>query len=205
MKVFTNKEIASLEHLYKINLVNSVTGIKSANLIGSISKNGIENVSVFSSVVHFGSEPPLLGMVFRPTTIARNTYDNIKETEYYSINAIHQAIIKEAHHTSAKYPAEINEFDKTDLIAAYKDDYKVPFVKEAPIQILMKYVNEYPIKENGTLLVLGEIQKLYLKEELLQEDGFVNLSQGEVVGINGLDGYIKPSLIERLPYQRPKI
>ena len=60
---FTNTEIASLEHLYKINLINSVTGIKSANLIGSISNNGIENVSVFSSVVHFGSEPPLLGMI----------------------------------------------------------------------------------------------------------------------------------------------
>ena len=201
---FTNKEIASLEHLYKINLVNSVTGIKSANLIGSISKNGIENVSVFSSVVHFGSEPPLLGMIFRPTTVARNTYDNIKETGFYSINAIHQAIIKEAHHTSAKYPADISEFNQTDLTAEYKLNIDVPFVYKAPVQMLMKYVNEYHIKENGTIMVLGEIQKLYLKEELLQEDGFVNLSQGEVVGINGLDGYIKTTLLERLPYQRPK-
>ncbi|MDO6737197.1 flavin reductase family protein [Wenyingzhuangia sp. 2_MG-2023] len=205
MKVFSKKEISELEHLYKINLINSVTGIKSANLIGSISNSGIPNVSVFSSVVHFGSAPPLLGMVFRPTTVERNTYDNIKENEYYTLNAIHHSIIKDAHHTSAKYPFDVNEFEMTTLEEEYKDASYVPFVKNSPIQMLLKYVNEYKIKENGTILLLGEIQQLYINEELIQNDGFVSLTQGNVVGINGLDGYVKTELIERLPYQRPKI
>ena len=204
MKTFTHKEIASLEHLYKINLINSITGLKSANLVGSISKGGLENVSVFSSVIHLGSEPPLLGMVFRPTTVARNTYDNIKETEYYTINHIHQPIIKDAHHTSAKYPFEVNEFEKTDLEQEIKTNCYTPFVKNAPIQILMKYVNEYKIKENGTIFLIGEIQKLYVQENLIHKDGFVDLAKGKVVALNGLDGYIKTELIERLPYQRPK-
>ena len=204
MKTFTNKEITALEHLYKINLINSITGLKSANLVGSISKGGIENVSVFSSVVHLGSAPPLLGMVFRPTTVARHTYDNIKETEYYTINHIHQSIIKDAHHTSAKYPFEVNEFEKTALEQEIKTECFTPFVKDAPVQILMKYVNEYKIEENGTILLIGEIQKLYVNENLIHEDGFVDLAKGKVVAINGLDGYIKTELIERLPYQRPK-
>ncbi len=204
MKSFTNKEIAALEHLYKINLINSATGFKSANLVGSISNSGIENVSVFSSVVHFGSAPPLLGMVFRPTTVARNTYDNIKENQYYSLNHIHQDMMKEAHHTSAKYPFEVNEFDKTALEQEYKPDSKVPFVKGAPVQLLMKYANEYTIKENGTILLLGEIEKLYVQPQLIHNDGFIDLSKGNVVTINGLDGYVKTELIERLPYQRPK-
>lgn len=204
MKTFTKQEIAHLEHLYKINLINSVTGLKSANLVGSISNSGIPNVSVFSSVVHFGSEPPLLGMVFRPTTVARNTYDNIKENEYYSINHIQQSIIKDAHHTSAKYPFEVNEFEQTNLEEEYKDNMYVPFVKNAPVQLLMKYVNEYTIQENGTILLLGEIQKLYVDDDLIHTDGFVDLAKGNVVAINGLDGYVKTELIERLPYQRPK-
>lgn len=204
MKTFNNQEIASLEHLYKINLINSITGIKSANLLGSISNTGIVNVSVFSSVVHFGSAPPLLGMIFRPTTVARNTYDNIKETGLYTINHIHQDIIKDAHHTSAKYPFEVNEFETTDLEEEYKPQCPIPFVANSPIQLLMKYKNEYNIQENGTILVLGEIQKLYVKENLIHDDGFVDLAKGNVVGINGLDGYLKTELIERLPYQRPK-
>lgn len=204
MKSFSNQEISELEHLYKINLINSITGIKSANLLGSISKNGIANVSVFSSVVHFGSAPPLLGMIFRPTTVARNTYDNIKETGLYTINHIHQEIIKEAHHTSAKYPTEVDEFEMTELDAEYKPQCAIPFVAKSPIQLLMKYKNEYKIKENGTILVLGEIQKLYVKKDLIHNDGFVDLAKGNVVGINGLDGYLKTELIERLAYQRPK-
>ncbi len=204
MKEFTTKEISKLEHLYKINLVNSATGLKSGNMIGSISNSGIVNLSVFSSVIHFGSEPPLLGMVFRPTSVARNTYDNIKENEYYSINHIQQSTVQDAHHTSAKYPFEINEFDKTSLEEEYKKESYIPFVKNAPVQLLMKYVNEYKIEENGTILVIGEIQKLYVKEDLIHEDGFIDLAKGNVVAINGLDGYVKTELIERLPYQRPK-
>ncbi|MGY6650185.1 flavin reductase family protein [Wenyingzhuangia sp. IMCC45574] len=204
MKTFSNKEIKELEHLYKINLINSVTGIKSANLVGSISNSGIVNVSVFSSVVHFGSAPPLLGMIFRPTTVARNTYDNIKENGYYSINHIHQNSITDAHHTSAKYPFEVNEFEVTNLEEEYKTGSATPFVANSPVQLLMKYVNEYKIEENGTILVIGEIQQLYVREDLIHKDGFVDLAKGEVVGINGLDGYVKTDLIERLPYQRPK-
>ncbi|MGY5351482.1 flavin reductase family protein [Wenyingzhuangia sp. IMCC45533] len=204
MKTYTHQEIKELDHIFKINLINSATGFKSANLVGSISDSGIENVSVFSSVVHMGSAPPLLGMIFRPTTVARNTYDNIKENGYYSINHIYQNIIEDAHHTSAKYPFEISEFNQTALTQEFKPDSKIPFVKDAPVQILMKYANEYDIKENGTILLIGEIVKLYVQEDLIHQDGFIDLAKGKVVTINGLDGYVKTDLIERIPYQRPK-
>jgi len=204
MKEFTHIELQDLEHLYKINLVNSVTGYKPANLVGSISNSGVVNLAIFSSVVHLGSAPALLGMIFRPTTVARNTYDNIKENGYYTINHITQEMIIDAHHTSAKYDFEINEFDKTNLEEEYKQNCFLPFVKNAPIQIKLKYVNQYPIKENGTIMVVGSIEKIYIKNELLEQDGYVNLTKGNIVGINGLDGYVKTELIERLPYQRPK-
>ncbi len=112
---FTREQIDNLHHIYKINLINSISGYKSANLIGTKSNDGIPNVAVFSSVVHYGSSPPILGFVLRPTTVNRNTYDNIKENGFYTINHIHEEIIEDAHHTSAKYPANISEFDKTDL------------------------------------------------------------------------------------------
>ncbi|HMQ44573.1 MAG TPA: flavin oxidoreductase, partial [Mariniflexile sp.] len=51
---FTQKQINALEHLYKINLINSCSGYKSANLIGTKSAQGITNVAVFSSVTHLG-------------------------------------------------------------------------------------------------------------------------------------------------------
>ncbi|CAA0254577.1 flavin reductase family protein [Tenacibaculum maritimum] len=201
---FTRKDIDALEHLYKINFVNSLSGFKSANLIATKSVKEVTNVAVFSSVVHYGSAPPILGFVLRPTTVRRNTYDNIKETEFYTINHITESMIHEAHHTSAKYPSKISEFDKTALTEVYKNGFHAPFVKESSVQIAMKYVEEYPIKINNTLLILGEIVAVYVDEVLVEKDGFINLSKNETVAINGLDAYVTPANSKRLPYQRPK-
>jgi flavin reductase (DIM6/NTAB) family NADH-FMN oxidoreductase RutF len=193
---FDKEDIRNLAYVKKINLVNSVTGYKSANLIGTKSKAGISNVAVFS--------PAILGFVLRPTTVIRDTYNNIKETGVFTINPIFKSKIEDAHHTSAKYPEEVSEFDKTSLDEEYKDDWHAPFVKEAPIQIAMKYLEEYEIKANGTILVLAEIVKLHVREELLEEDYLINLSKGEIAAINGLDTYAVPTSNLRLSYQRPK-
>lgn len=204
MAYFSNKDISELNHFYKINLINSCSGFKSANLIGTKSANGNTNVAIFSSVIHLGSDPALLGFIIRPTTVARHTYDNIKETGVYTINHVHQSIMEDAHHTSAKYDASISEFDMTELDASYLNNFHAPYVKNAPVQIAMTYVAEYHIKENGTMLLIGSIEHLNIQDTLLKADGYVNLCEGNVVAINGLDGYTVPKFETRLDYQRPK-
>lgn len=200
----TRAAIDDMEHLYKINLMNSISGYKPANLVATKSKDGITNVAVFSSVVHYGSSPAILGFTLRPTTVVRNTYTNIKETGFYTINSITENIIEEAHHTSAKYPPGISEFDKTNLSEAYKNDFYAPFVAESPLQIGMKFLEEYHIKANNTILVLGEVTDLYFKESMLSDDGFLNLSKEKIAAINGLDTYMVAENYKRLSYQRPK-
>jgi len=205
MTYISNEELDNLHHIYRINLINSCSGYKSANLIGTKSSNGIENVAVFSSVTHIGSNPPMLGFFCRPTTVLRNTYENIKSTGYYTINHIHFPILEDAHHTSAKYDAQISEFDKTNLISEYKNEFKAPFVKDTPLQLAMEYVEEYIIKANDTILVIGKIIGLHLNDDLIEDDGFINLSKAKVAAINGLDGYAIPELNKRFDYQRPKL
>ena len=204
MAFFNNKNIQDLEHLYKINLINSCSGFKSANLIASISNKGVTNVAVFSSVTHLGSNPPTLGFILRPTTIPRDTYKNIKESGIFTINHIYEDAIEDAHHTSAKYPEEVSEFDVTNLEEEFKGSYKVPFVKNSPVQISMKFVEEIYISSNDVLLIVAQIQELYVKDELLENDGLINLSKGNIATINGLDTYAIPKLKKQLSYQRPK-
>ncbi len=202
---FNSDDFNKMHHLYRINLINSCSGYKSANLVGTKSAEGINNVAIFSSITHIGSDPGLLGFFLRPTgTGTRNTYDNIKETGVFTVNHIHESIIEDAHHTSAKYNSTISEFDMTGLEEVYKDSFYAPFVKNVPVQMAMMYVEEYNIKANNTILLIGQIKDLYLNEDLLQKDGFLNLSKAEIVAINGLDGYTIPQLKTRLEYQRPK-
>jgi flavin reductase (DIM6/NTAB) family NADH-FMN oxidoreductase RutF len=204
MKHFTDTAINNLEKLYRINLINSCTGYKSANLIGSKSHNGTENVAIFSSVLHLGSNPPLLGFVLRPNTVPRNTYNNIKKTGFFTVNHVYKDILKDAHHTSAKYDGTISEFDKTQLVSEYKEGFFAPFVSGAPVQIACEYANDYFIQENECLFVVGKIKHLFCDETMLGEDGFMQLDKGETVTINGLDGYALPQLLQREAYARPK-
>jgi len=204
MIYISNEKFEDFEHLYRINLINSCSGYKSANLIGTKSASGQENVAIFSSVVHLGSSPPLLGFICRPTTVMRHTYENIKNTKFYTINHIHSDILEDAHHTSAKYKREISEFDKTKLIPTYKNNFHAPFVKNCPVQLAMRHVNDYFIKENEVILVIGKIEGVHLKNDMLMDDGFIDLSAGNITTINGLDGYSEPKDNVRFQYQRPK-
>ncbi len=201
---FTRKDIDGLNRIFRINLINSCSGYKSANLLGSVSKDGITNVAVFSSVTHLGSNPPVLGFILRPTTVPRNTYKNIKQTGVFTINHIYQEIIEDAHHTSAKYPDEISEFDVTDLEIEHKENCIAPFVKGSPIQMKMRFKEEYFIKTNEVLHIIAEIEELYVEDNLIGKDGFVDLAKGKVAAINGLDAYAIANNNTRFEYQRPK-
>lgn len=203
-RVIQREELSEMEHLFKINLVNSITGYKSANLIGTIDEASQQtNLAVFSSVTHFGSEPPLVGFVLRPTTVLRGTYNNIKKTGYYTINHINASIIEDAHHTSAKYPAEISEFDQTNLTAAFENGFVAPYVKEARVKIGLEFKQEIPIELNGTILILGQIKELIIPEECLLKDGFLDLNAAETVAVSGLDAYHLPKRLARFEYARP--
>ena len=201
---FTRKNINDLEKIKKINLINSCSGYKSANLIGTISKEGITNVAVFSSVTHLGSNPPTLGFILRPTTVPRDTYKNILESGVFTINHIFKDIIEDAHHTSAKYEEAISEFDITSLEDEYYNDCIAPFVKGSPVQMEMKFIEEYHIKSNNVIHIIAEIKNLYVKDDILNEDGFLDLAKGKVAAINGLDAYAIANNNTRFSYQRPK-
>lgn len=204
MKHISKQDLNAMDRIYRLNLINSCTGYKSANLIGTVSIENIHNVAVFSSITHLGSDPALLTFIVRPTTVPRDTYKNILDNKEFTVNHINIDDIKEAHHTSARYPSIISEFDVTDLEKEFKDHYKAPFVKSSNVKLGCKYLNQYEIKENDTLLMVAEINDIYFNEDIIQNDGWLNLETAKTVTVNGLDGYALPSLLDRFKYAKPK-
>ncbi|MBJ33896.1 MAG: flavin oxidoreductase [Flavobacteriaceae bacterium] len=202
---YTRTDINQMDKIFRLNLINSCTGFKSANLLGTKSLNGVSNVAVFSSITHLGSNPPLIGFILRPTTVPRDTYRNIKDTGIFTINHIYSDIIEDAHHTSAKYPDEISEFTKTALEEEFLGNFAAPFVKGAKIRLGCRYLNEYEIKENDTLLLVSSIEHVFVADlDIQQDDGWLKLENANTVAINGLDGYATTKLLDRFAYARPK-
>ena len=205
MKHISKDDISHMEKVRRLNLINSCTGYKSANLIATKSVDGVSNVGVFSSITHLGSNPAMIGFIVRPTTVPRDTYKNIKDTGFFTVNHITTNIIADAHHTAANYDSAISEFSKTNLEEEYKNNIGIPFVKGSPVQLYCKYLNEYHIKENDTLHIIASIEHLFFDENLEHKDGYLQLDRANIAAINGLDGYCLPTLIDRYEYARPNI
>jgi flavin reductase (DIM6/NTAB) family NADH-FMN oxidoreductase RutF len=199
------EDILKLKKHYRAAFINSIIGFKSANLIGTISSEGKTNLAIFSSVIHVGANPPLMGFLMRPVSVERHTYTNIKETNYFTINHINKEIFKQAHQTSARYEKEISEFDDCGLAPEYTETIKAPYVKESKIKIGLKFLEEQEIKSNGTIFIVGEIQEVILPNDIIFTDGFVDIEKAGTIAISGLDSYHETNRIARLSYAKPGI
>jgi len=200
---FDNQQIADLEDRKRIALINSLSGFKSLNLIGTVNQSGQTNLAIFNSVVHIGANPPLMGFISRPDTVEKHTLENIREMGYFTINHVNKDIYEKAHQTSARYPRNQSEFDATGLIADYKNSFSVPFVRESNIQIGLELKEIIPVKTNNTLLVIGEILDLYFPSEIWDDSGVLDLEKAETIAGSSLDGYHSTQLMKRIKYAKP--
>ncbi|WP_159023638.1 flavin reductase family protein [Formosa sp. L2A11] len=200
--IYNKEDIKALDRITRLKIINSVSGIKPANLIGTINNQGKTNLAIFSSVVHLGSDPALLGFIARPQTAdVGHTIRNIKENEMYTINHIHPEFIEKAHYTSAKFESEISEFERCKLTEEYITDFKAPFVKESNFKIGLRFKEALDIKLNGTTLIIGEIEHLIIPDNALL-NGDIDLEATNSIGISGLNSYYTLKKIENHPYVR---
>jgi flavin reductase (DIM6/NTAB) family NADH-FMN oxidoreductase RutF len=199
----SNVQIMDMEQRKRAQLINSISGFRSVALIGSIDAQGQTNLAIFNSIVHIGSNPPLLGFIMRPDSVERHTLTNILDTGFYTINHINTHIYEKAHQTSARYPKNVSEFDATQLTPAFKDDFVAPFVAESQIQIGMEFKERIPISINQTSMIIGEIKWIHYPDHCLSEDGFLDIEKAGSITSTGQDSYHTTQLLQRLEYAKP--
>ncbi|MEO5684179.1 MAG: flavin reductase [Chitinophagaceae bacterium] len=195
--------IENWERFYRANFINCLTGFKSVSLIGTVNKDGLPNLAVFSSIVHLGSSPALVGYINRPLAAAHHTIENIKATGIYSINHIDASFVQQAHQTSARYAADINEFEAVNLEAAFEQGIAAPFVAVSKIKYALQLTEIVSIKHNNTFLVIGTVTDILIDPSLIKQDGFLSLENAGTLASLGADAYYKPARLVRLSYARP--
>jgi len=197
--IWRKEDIVKLEKRYRAAFINSINGFKSANLIGT---RGIEvntNLSIVSSLIHLGSNPALLGLVFRPDSVERHTLENIRSTGFFTANHVHAELIDRAHQTSANYPKDVSEFDACGIKLEYIENFFAPFVKESKIKIGLQFEEEHKLM-NDTVLVVGSVHLVEFPDNALLQDGFLDIEFAETAAISGLDSYHTTKSLRRLSY-----
>ncbi|AIZ63773.1 flavin oxidoreductase [Hymenobacter sp. DG25B] len=198
---FTAADIQALEKIYRLNLVNGLPGFKPANLIGTVGATGITNLAVFSSALHLGSDPPLLGLVTRPATVPRHTYQNILSNGCYTLNHVPVALAAQAHYTSANFAEEVSEFAACGFTPLYRHNFPAPYVAESALSMGLRLREELPIS-NGTVLLVGTVEHVYLPQAGLRPDGTLDLVALGSACISGLDAYHAATEPTRFGYAR---
>jgi flavin reductase (DIM6/NTAB) family NADH-FMN oxidoreductase RutF len=201
MKYFSKASVMEAESFFRRDLVNSLAGYKSLNLIGTKSKSGITNLSPFSQVFHIGASPPLVGVLFRPHTVERHTLENILETGFFTLNHVTADFYKQAHQTAARY--EGSEFDATGLEEFYIEGFFAPFVSPSPLQVGCQLAETQTLQVNGTVMVIGAIEHIRVDEKGLRKDGSLDLNALGTVTVSGLDEYHIGKRLARLSYPKP--
>lgn len=193
----------AMDRFPRMHLMNTISGLKGAHLLGTISHKGTPNLGVFSSVVHVGANPPHLGFIMRPLTVPRHTYHNIKAKRFFTLNSIHPSFLTKAHQSSANYKVEESEFAAVGLQAFYTETHPAPYVAESPVKIGLEWVEEHHIQANGTLFIVGKVVEIIFPEDAMGPNGRILHDQLETMAVSGLDSYYEAGIKHQLAYARP--
>ena len=199
----SKSDIENTDKIKRLNIINSISGIKPGNLVGTRSNRGQANLAVISSVLHLGSNPAYLGFIVRPAgDVRRHTQENITENGWFTINHIREDFIEKAHYTSAKFDSNVSEFDSCELTEETLHEFHAPFVKESTMKIGLKQVESVPIKSSSTTMIVGQIEHLIIPDLAINDRGYIDLGKADGIGISGLNSYYKLEKLADFPYAR---
>ncbi len=188
---------------YRARLINCLSGVKTACLIGTVDNEGATNLAVFSSLFHLGANPALMGLIFRPHVTPRHTLENFKETGFATINLLSSSYQENIHHTSARFSKDQSEFDRCGFTPEFLNEGVAPFVKEAQVKWSLSFVRQVDIPENGTHMVIGAVEDVFIPQNILKEDGFLDLAAIDPCLVTGLDCYHQVKSGTRYAYAKP--
>ena len=162
----------------------------------TVDKDGNVNLSPFSFFNMMGQNPPIC--VFSPLRKMRDgstkhTLENIREHPECVINIVNYSMVQQQSLASVEYPKGINEFVKAGFTELPSELVKPPRVAESPIQFECKVrevisVTDQPGAAN---LVIAEIVRMHVQEDLLDEDDKVSPYDLDLVARMGGDYYCR--------------
>jgi flavin reductase (DIM6/NTAB) family NADH-FMN oxidoreductase RutF len=156
----------------------------------TIDQDGNPNLSPFSFFNVFSANPPIL--IFSPARRVRDnttkhTLENVERVKEVVINVVNYDIVHQMSLSSSEYPDGVNEFDKAGLTMLPSEMIKPFRVAESPVQFECK-VNEvvHLGKEGGAgNLVICEVVKIHITEEVMNEDETINQEALDLVARAG--------------------
>lgn len=160
----------------------------------TIDAEGNNNLSPFSFFNVFSASPPIL--IFSParngrTNTTKDTYNNVKEVAEVVINIVNYDILHQMSLSSSPYPPEVDEFVKAGFTPIPSETIRPMRVKESPVQFECKVNQVIELGDQGGAgnLVICEVTKIHISEDVLDENGMIDQKKINLVARMGGNWY----------------
>lgn len=162
----------------------------------TIDAAGNINLSPFSFFNLFSTNPPVC--IFSPARRVRDnttkhTLENVLEVSECVINIVDYAMVQQMSLASTEYAKGINEFEKAGFTMLPSELVKPPRVAEAPVQLECIVTQVIPLGDSNGAgnLILAEIKRIHIKEEILDSEGKIDQAKIDLVARLGGDWYCR--------------
>jgi flavin reductase (DIM6/NTAB) family NADH-FMN oxidoreductase RutF len=174
----------------------------------TVDEEGQPNLAPFSFFNVFSANPPIL--IFSPARSGRNnttkdTYNNVKKVPEVVINVVNHAIVHQMSLASSPYPMGVSEFEKCGLTPIPSETVKPFRVKESPVQFecTVKEVIELGTEGGAGNLVICEVLKMHISEDVLDEHGMIDQHKIDLVARMGGDWYCRADQSAMFEIKKP--
>ena len=188
-------------------LLSSV-GPRPIALVSTIDNEGRPNLSPFSFFNVFSANPPIA--IFSPARRVRNnttkhTLQNAASTKEVVINVVSYPIVEQTSLSSTEYKEGVNEFIKSGFTPLESIEVKPYRVKESPVQMECIVKDIISLGEEGGAgnLVVCEIVKMHVSENVLNENHQIDQNKIDLVGRMGANWYCRASNTSLFEVQKP--
>ena len=162
----------------------------------TVDADGYPNLSPYSFFNVFSSNPPIL--IFSPARRVRDntvkhTLDNALETKEVVINVVNYDMVHQMSLSSSEFPKGVNEFEKAGFTMLASDEVNPYRVAESPVQFECKVKDVIVTGDEGGAgnLIICEVVKMHVSEDVLAEDGSIDQHKIDLVARAGGSYYTR--------------
>jgi flavin reductase (DIM6/NTAB) family NADH-FMN oxidoreductase RutF len=158
----------------------------------TLGPDGVQNLAPFSFFMMITSSPPHVALsIGAKDGQEKDTLRNIRADGEYVINTVNRAIGPQMARTAVDFDPDVSEFEVSGLTAVPSDVVRPPRVLESPASFECELRTILPVggPPYGAHLVLGEIVRIHVQDDLLLENNRIDMRKLDALGRLTGDSY----------------
>lgn len=174
-------------------------------LVTTVDEAGRVNAAPFSFFNCLSADPPILaiGVETNPDMSLKDTGENIRRTEVFTVNIVSVAIAEAMHVCAARYPRGVDELTEAGLTACPGVKIAAPYIAEAPAAFECRRTLTLELGKSRQI-ILGEIVQAHYQPGVVDPET-LRVDPAALDAIARLGGDTCATIRDRFEMLTPKL